>query len=64
MGLGGFFGGYFYDLTGDYYTSFAFAAVMGVINLIVLVLFNGRINRSRRALELIELNPVARTGTT
>lgn len=42
MGLGGFFGGYFFDLRGDYGWSYGFAAVMGVINLIILSLFYTR----------------------
>ena len=44
MGMGGFFGGYFYDLYGDYFWSFAFASFMGAINLIVLLRFLARIN--------------------
>lgn len=43
MGLGGFFGGFFFDMNGDYYWSFAFASTMGVLNLIVLTLFFLRI---------------------
>jgi MFS family permease len=44
MGLGGFFGGYFFDLSGNYVWSYGFASAMGVINLIVLSLFYLRIN--------------------
>jgi len=47
MGMGGFFGGYFFDLYGDYFWSFAFASFMGVINLIVLLRFLARI-KSRK----------------
>lgn len=43
MGLGGFFAGLFYDINGDYYWSFAFAGIMGIINLIVLAMFYVRI---------------------
>lgn len=44
MGLGGFLGGYFFDLFGDYYWSFAFASIVGSINLIILLRFLARIN--------------------
>ena len=47
MGMGGFFGGYFYDLYGDYFWSFAFASFMGAINLIVLLRFLARINNRK-----------------
>ncbi len=47
MGMGGFLGGYLFDLKGTYQTSFAFAAVMGVINLVVLALFYLRIRSAR-----------------
>jgi MFS family permease len=47
MGMGGFVGGYFYDLNGNYEWSFGFASAAGVVNLLVLTLFYWRI-RSRR----------------
>jgi MFS family permease len=47
MGLGGFLGGFFFDLSGGYQAAFAFAALMGAINLIVLILFKIRIDRHR-----------------
>ena len=47
MGLGGFLGGYLFDLNGNYILSFTFASLMGVINLIVLSLFYLRIHRRR-----------------
>jgi MFS family permease len=47
MGLGGFFGGLFFDMNGDYNWSFAFASFMGVINLIVLTLFYMRVKGQR-----------------
>ena len=50
MGMGGFFGGYFYDLYGDYFWSFAFASFMGVINLLVLLRFLARINNRKVAI--------------
>ena len=36
MGLGGYQGGFFYDLTGDYTLSFANAALAGVVNLVIV----------------------------
>ncbi len=48
MGLGGFMGGYLFDLYGDYQNAFAFASLMGVINLLILLLFTLRIRRARR----------------
>jgi predicted MFS family arabinose efflux permease len=47
MGLGGFFGGLFYDMNGDYYQSFAFASFMGVLNLLVLTSFIMRVRGQR-----------------
>jgi len=52
MGLGGFVGGYFFDLKGDYYWAFAFASMMGVINLIILLSFYNRINQHEKASSL------------
>lgn len=43
MGIGGFLGGYYFDLTGDYIWSFGFASAAGVVNLILLALFYLRI---------------------
>ena len=50
MGMGGFFGGYFFDLYGDYFWSFAFASFMGAINLLVLIRFLTRINNRKIAI--------------
>ena len=47
MGIGGFLGGYFFDLYGDYFWSFAFASLMGAINLLVLLRFLARINNRK-----------------
>ena len=57
MGLGGFVGGYFFDLNGDYFWSFSFASIMGMINLLILLTFLKRINRHERAssLEMAEV---------
>ncbi|MBO6520095.1 MAG: MFS transporter [Rhodospirillales bacterium] len=35
MGIGGYLGGYFYDLTGDYVTSYGVAVLAGVVNLAI-----------------------------
>ena len=56
MGLGGFFGGYFYDLQGDYVWSFAFAGIMGLLNVIILLLFRSRIIRIEKKEDTIYLN--------
>ncbi|MDG2071281.1 MAG: MFS transporter [Pseudomonadales bacterium] len=47
MGMGGFFGGYLFDQTGDYDWSFAYASIAGAINLIVLSLFYIRIKTAK-----------------
>ena len=47
MGMGGFFGGLFFDINGDYELSFAFAGFMGVINFAILCLFYIRIKAQR-----------------
>lgn len=49
MGTGGYVGGVVFDATGNYEWSFTFAAVAGVINLIILGLFFTRI-RTRTVL--------------
>ena len=48
MGMGGFFGGLLYDVGGSYFWSFAFATLMGCVNLVVLGLFYLRINMQQR----------------
>lgn len=47
MGLGGFFGGLFFDMNGDYNWSFAFSSFMGVINVMILSLFYMRLRAQR-----------------
>ena len=47
MGLGGFLGGYFFDIYGDYIWAFTFAGISGVINLFVLFLFTLYIRKKR-----------------
>jgi MFS family permease len=47
MGMGGFLGGYLFDAQGNYFTSFAFAGFLGVINLIILTCFLLRIRAAR-----------------
>ena len=39
MGLGGYLGGYFFDIYGDYKWAFAFSGITGIINLFILALF-------------------------
>ncbi len=48
MGTGGYQGGLFFDLTGDYVWSYTNAGIAGVVNIAILALFRLRI-RSRRA---------------
>jgi MFS family permease len=47
MGLGGFVGGYLYDLQNNYFWAFGFAALSGMINLVVLGLFYIRIANAK-----------------
>ena len=47
MGIGGFVGGLFYDMQGDYIWAFSFASLAGVVNLIILVMFYLRIKSKR-----------------
>jgi MFS family permease len=49
MGLGGFQGGFFFDLTRNYTASYANAAVSGVVNLMIFGSFAYYINRQRMA---------------
>jgi MFS family permease len=48
MGLGGFLGGYFFDIYGNYNWAFTFAGLSGVINLIILSFFFLYIRRAER----------------
>ena len=48
MGLGGFLGGLFYDLSGDYVWSFSFASAAGIINLAILSVFYLRVRSAKR----------------
>ena len=52
MGLGGFLGGYFFDIYGDYSWAYTFAGITGVVNLFILALFFMNI-RKRENLLLI-----------
>ena len=51
MGTGGFIGGYFYDLKGDYNWSYQFASIMGITNVIILLFLwlrvKNRINKEK-----------------
>ena len=48
MGLGGYFGGLFFDIKGDYTWSFQFASIMGLINLFILWQFHKRIKNQKK----------------
>ena len=48
MGLGGFLGGYFFDIYGDYVWAFTFAGISGVINLFILFLFTLYIRKKQK----------------
>ena len=48
MGLGGFLGGYFFDIYEDYNWAFTFAGLSGVINLIILSFFFLYIKRAEK----------------
>ena len=45
MAFGGLQGGVLFDLTGNYYWSFAVGSIAGVINLIVIFCFNSYLKR-------------------
>jgi MFS family permease len=49
MGLGGFIGGYLFDIYGDYTLAFAVAGISGVINLIILTIFFLQIRRNNNS---------------
>ncbi len=46
MGLGGFLGGYLFDIYGDYTLAFTIAGISGIINLIILTIFFLQIRRN------------------
>ena len=48
MGLGGFLGGYLFDINGDYTLAFTIAGISGFINLIILAIFFVRIKRNTK----------------
>ena len=47
-GIGGFFGGYFFALQGTYIWSFAFAGIVGFVNVLILWQFWLRIKRKQQ----------------
>jgi MFS family permease len=47
MGMGGFLGGYLFDVNGNYESSYAYAAMMGVVNLVILSMFYVRVRGQR-----------------
>jgi predicted MFS family arabinose efflux permease len=53
-GIGGFQGGHFFDLTGDYTVSYANAALAGVINLIIVGTLYITISRRRSTIALVQ----------
>lgn len=59
MGMGSFFGGFFYDIYGDYFWSYAFASTAGIVNLVILALFYFRIKAQKRAVSLFSKTVVA-----
>lgn len=60
-GIGGYQGGYFFDLTGDYATAFANAALAGVVNLIIVGSLYITIRRRRTALVFAQAGHVLST---
>ena len=46
MGLGGFLGGYLFDINGDYTLAFTIAGISGIINMIILTIFFLQIRRN------------------
>jgi len=48
MGIGGFQGGYAFDLTGNYFWSFGIGSLAGVVNLAILFMFSRHIRRNLR----------------
>ena len=47
MGLGGFLGGYLFDIFGDYIWAFTIAGISGIINLFILSLFFMKIKKNQ-----------------
>jgi MFS family permease len=54
MGLGGWHGGYIYDLTGNYFWSYNSGSIAGIVNLIILFLFYLHIERKSRQKEPVK----------
>ena len=54
MGLGGWQGGYIFDLTGDYFWSYRSGSIAGVINLIILFFFYRHLRKSNEQQNLIQ----------
>ena len=46
MGLGGYFGGVLFDVSGNYHLSFGAAAISGIINISILTLLTLRLRRA------------------
>jgi len=56
MGLGGWLGGYIFDLTGNYIWSFSSGSIAGIVNLIILIFFYHRIPRNNTPHNSIKVN--------
>ena len=54
MGLGGWQGGYIFDLTGDYFWSYRSGSIAGVINLIILFFFYRHLRKSNEQQNLVQ----------
>jgi hypothetical protein len=51
-GIGGYQGGFFFDLNGNYYLTFSNAALAGIVNLIIVGSLYVTINRRQAALAI------------
>lgn len=54
MGLGGWQGGYIFDLTGNYFWSYGSGSIAGIINLIILFFFYQHIRKNNKPQKLVK----------
>ncbi len=54
MGLGGWQGGYIFDLTGDYFWSYRSGSIAGVINLIILFCFYQHLKKKNKPQNIVK----------
>ena len=54
MGLGGWQGGYIFDLTGNYFWSYGSGSIAGIINLIILFFFYQHIRKINKPQKLVK----------